>query len=54
MGASNRTDETIKEVKGEDDEADLCVVPEEVMDGECERSTTVMMVNKKSVNNDSI
>jgi hypothetical protein len=30
------------------------VVPEEVQDGECERSTTVMVINKKAVNNDSI
>ena len=38
----------------EADEADLSVVPEEVGPGECDRSTTVMMIKKKAVERDTI
>ena len=44
----------VEGIEEEDDEADQSVVPEEVMEGECERATTVMMINKKTVDRDTI
>lgn len=38
----------------DDDEADQSIVPEEVVAGECDRATTVMMMNKKAVERDTV
>jgi len=41
-------------IEEEDDEADQSVVPEEVVAGECDRATTVMMINKTAAGRDTI
>ena len=44
----------VEGIEEEDDEADQSVVPEEVVVGECDRATTVMMINRKVADSDTI